>query len=420
MLVSFTVQNFGSIYEPVTIDLVRNRKSQKVSQIANGESFLPVFGIYGANASGKSTLLRAFHFLYRFVVGSAGIRNKGDKIWGYEPFAFADEASSEPSSFVVEFLADTVLYEYALAFNADHIVYEHLYSWPKGRKTIVFEREGQEFTFSGAESEKQQRPLAERTLDNRPYLYTSNEWNLSLTEAAFMWFRNVPIFDLSGKGWRGPAFNDLGNPEKKDKILQELKYADFGIADIIKEPEGENGRIKIPLEKLNPELRMAMGIPDNMTGKGSVILANADPKKVQTIHCVNGKTVQLGLEKESDGTNKYLSLMSGILFALEEGKVLMIDEFESSLHPLLVRHIVELFQDPKRNTAKGQLIFISHSTTLLDLNLLDRCQIGFMEKDSDSGATELYTLEDIKGVRNNENIAKGYLQGRYGAVPFLT
>ena len=128
---------------------------------------------------------------------------------------------------------------------------------------------------------------------------------------------------------------------------------------------------------------------------------------------------QFSFEKESDGTSKYLSLMSGILLALEEGKVLMIDEFESSLHPLLVRRIVELFQDPKRNTAKGQLIFVSHNTTLLDLNLLEQCQIGFVEKDPDSGATELYTLEDIKGVRNSENIAKGYLQGRYGAVPFL-
>ena len=419
MLVSFTVQNFRSIYEPVTIDLVRNRQSKKISQIGTGEDFLPVFGIYGANASGKSTLLKAFRFLWDFVVGSAGIQNKGDKIWGYEPFAFADKASNEPSSFVVEFIADAVLYEYALAFNADCIVYEHLYSWPRGRRTKVFEREGQEFTFLVAESERQQRPLAERTLENRPYLYTSNEWNLSLTEAPFMWFRTVPIFDLNGKGWRAPAFNDLDNPEKKMKILQELKYADFGISDIIKKPDGENERIEIPLEKLDPELRIAMGIPGSVIGKGSIIFGSTNPQKIQTVHCINGKTVQFSFEKESDGTSKYLSLMSGILLALEEGKVLMIDEFESSPHPLLVRRIVELFQDPKRNTAKGQLIFVSHNTTLLDLNLLEQCQIGFVEKDPDSGATELYTLEDIKGVRNSENIAKGYLQGRYGAVPFL-
>ena len=128
----------------------------------------------------------------------------------------------------------------------------------------------------------------------------------------------------------------------------------------------------------------------------------------------------MDLDKESTGTGKYLLLIGGVLRALEEGHVIIADELESSLHPLLACHIVELFQDPERNTGGGQLIFVSHNTTLLDLELLERCQIGLIEKDPDSGATDLYTLEDIKGVRNNENIAKGYLQGRYGAIPFLT
>jgi len=419
VLVSFTVQNYGSIYEPITIDLVKDRATWKKSQTIDKRDLLPVFGIYGANASGKSTLLQAFNFLVRFVLGRMGIRNKGDRI-PYNPFVFADEAMKTPSVFTVEFVANKILYEYTIACDADMVVYEHLYNWPKGRKALVFKREKQKFTFVGADSEKQQRPLAERTLENRPYLYTSNEWNLSLTEDAFLWFRNVPAIDLKGIGWMGPTFKDLESSKWRTMILEELKYADFGISDIIKEPEDEKDVLTIPLKGLDPELRAAMGIPDNIGNEGKVKFGRTDRRKVQTVHCVNGKTVYLGLEKESDGTNKYLSLMSGILRALEEGRVLLIDEFEASLHPLLVRHIVELFQDPERNTGGGQLVFVSHNTTLLDLDLLERCQIGFVEKDPDSGATDLYTLDDIKGVRNNENISKGYLQGRYGAIPFMT
>ncbi len=410
MLISFTVQNFGSIYEPITVDLARKRPTK--AELKKKENILPVFGIFGANASGKSTLLQAFAFLRDCVVGAVGVQNKGDKI-PYNPFAFSDTAAQNPSVFTVEFVADGVLYEYELACDATHIVHEHLYSWPNNRETRIFCRDGQEFTFTEATREKQ-KPLAERTLENRPYLYTSNEWNLSLTEAAFLWFKETPFIDLEGQGWPRGVFEDLEDPIQKEKILRELKFADLGILDIINQP---NKELSIPIEEIRPELRSVMGLPAGKEEKGTVVFGSVDS---QTVHRIGGKTFYLDLDKESTGTGKYLLLIGGVLRALEEGHVIIADELESSLHPLLACHIVELFQDPERNTGGGQLIFVSHNTTLLDLELLERCQIGLIEKDPDSGATDLYTLEDIKGVRNNENIAKGYLQGRYGAIPFLT
>ena len=412
MLVSFTVKNFGSIYKPVTISLAKCNSTEKKTQIIEKKSVFPVFGIYGANASGKSTLLQAFNFLQSFILGELKVKNKGDKI-PYRPFAFSDTACKEASEFTVEFVYEETLYEYALFCNDTCIVHEHLYSWPNSRQSKIFEREFQNFTFT-KRNEKMQKPLAERTLENRPYLYTSNEWNLKQTEAAFLWFRHIPRVDLLGMGWPALSFSDLEFPNKKENILRELKYADLDICDI-KKLVKEKG-LPFPHTSLTQMLQNVLDIPDDIDAI-DIKVSNVD---FQTIHAINGKISHLELSDESEGTRKYLHVIGGVLRALEYGHLLMMDEFESSLHPLLARHIVELFQNPERNTGGGQLIFVSHNTTLLDLELLQKSQIGLVEKDIETGETDLYTMEDISGIKRHENIAKGYLQGRYGAIPFLT
>lgn len=230
--------------------------------------------------------------------------------------------------------------------------------------------------------------LANRTPENRLYLVSSNEWNLIQTEKAYLWFAEK-MKSLLGTDMdiqKTLSVLQKGGEGRKC-VLREMMIADLGIQDVI-------------------------------------VTGSKDAPVISTVHVLSGEDEEtaayaLPLGQESMGTQRFFSRIGLWMEALETGALLLVDEIESSMHPLLTRHLIEMLQDPEINIKKAQLVFTTHDTGLLDLKLLRRDQIWFAEKDERTMQTDVYALTEFS-PRKGENIAKGYLQGRYGAVPFIS
>ena len=386
MLLQFSVTNHRSIKNTAIISMKASKdNSMKESLVSpdGKKELVPVMALYGANAAGKSNLLHALLLMREMVCGSYAKPLKGAAL-PQEPFAFEDGAS-EPTSFEIIYYYQGIKYAYGYSFDKEHILAEYLYHWPNGREALIFSREKARFEFR--ENVQEQMTLAGRTADNRLYLVSSNEWNCAQTEKAYQWFFEK-LMGLTGTGMSFEttlsAIEKGGS--KKQRILKEILYADLGIKDVL-----------ITGSKENPN--------------------------VLAVHCLvdgAGKETEYSLlmRQESMGTQRFFSRIGMWMEALQNGSVLVVDEIESSMHPLLTRHLIEMIQDATVNTNHAQLIFTTHDTGLLDLTLLRRDQIWFAEKNEKTLQTDIYALTEFS-PRKGENISKGYLQGRYGAIPFI-
>lgn len=386
MLLQFSIINHRSIKEQAVISMkaAADKTMQKCLLSPDGKKqIVPVMAIYGANAAGKSNVLHALMLMKDMVCGKYAKPLKGELLH-QEPFAF-QESSDVPTTFEIIYYFDGIKYAYGFTFNRNEIVSEYLYHWPNGREALIFLRENGKYEFR--ENIQEQNTLAGRTPENRLYLTSSNEWNCPQTEKAFLWFQN---------NLRGLISTSVSNETtlealregglKKKKVLQEMLLADLGICDIV-----------LSGTKEKPTISTVHQLEDE---KG------------------NQKQYALQLNQESVGTQRFFSRIGFWMESLQLGAVLVVDEIEASMHPLLTRHLIEMVQDASINRNHAQLIFTTHDTGLLDLTLLRRDQIWFAEKDEKSMQTEVYALTEFS-PRKGENIAKGYLQGRYGAIPFV-
>lgn len=275
---------------------------------------------------------------------------------------------------------------YGFSFDDKKIYSEYLYHWPNGRETLIFSRENDEYEFR--ENVNEQITLSNRTPENKLYLVSSNDWNLPQTENAYKWFLEKLTFLMEEE----PATSEtvaqiVSGDDKKARILKELLLADLGITDVT---------IK------------------NLSGKNPTIM---------TTHRIlredeSVEYFQLSMDQESAGTQHFFARIGGWLQALENGALLVVDEIEDSLHPLLTKRLVEMVQDKTVNTNGAQLLFTTHDAMLLDLDFFRRDQIWFAEKDDRSCATELFPLTSFS-PRKGENVRRGYLKGRFGAIPFI-
>ena len=280
---------------------------------------------------------------------------------------------------------DGIKYAYGFSFDNDRIINEYLYHWPNGREALVFSREKDQYEFR--ESIQEQLTLAGRTSENRLYLTSSNEWNCAQTEKAYLWFQQK-LRGLITTGVSNETTIDAirkGGEDKKN-VVKEMMLADLGICNVV-----------LSGTKEKPIVSTVHQLTDD----------NGNQKQY---------TLQLG--QESVGTQRFFSRIGLWMDAMNSGAVLVVDEIEASMHPLLTRHLIEMIQDQTINQNHAQLIFTTHDTGLLDLKLLRRDQIWFAEKDEKSMQTDIYALTEFS-PRKEENIAKGYLQGRYGAIPFI-
>ena len=386
MLLQFSVTNHRSIKATATISMkaAADRSMQETLISPDGKKELvPVMALYGANAAGKSNVIHALLLMREMVCGSYAKPLKGAEL-PYEPFAFV-EGETDPTAFEAIYYYEGIKYAYGFSFDKARIISEYLYHWPNGREALVFSREKDQYTFR--ESIQEQMTLASRTSENRLYLTSSNEWNCAQTEKAYLWFQQK-LHGLMTVG----ASNDMTihairkGGDEKQRIIKEMMLADLGICNVV-----------------------LSGTPDQPI--------------VSTVHQLtdeNGRqkqyTLQLG--QEPMGTQRFFSSIGSWLDAMNNGAVLVVDELEASMHPLLTRHLIEMIQDQTINRHHAQLIFTTHDTGLLDLKLLRRDQIWFAEKNEKSMQTDVYALTEFS-PRKEENIAKGYLQGRYGAIPFI-
>ena len=368
MLLQFSVTNHRSIKDTAIISLKASTdKSLSDCLISPDEKkqLVPVLALYGANAAGKSNVLHALLLMREMVCGRYAKLLKGESL-PQEPFAFTDQPT-QPTSFEAIYFYGGIKYAYGFSFDKSKVLTEYLYQF---RENIQ-----EQFTLAG------------RTAENRLYLSSSNEWNCPQTEKAYLWFFEK-LTGFMGTEMRLDATLSAirqGGSEKS-RILHEMLYADLGIKDI------------------------------RITGSKEEPIISA----LHTLDAEDGtsKGFWLPLGQESVGTQRFFSRIGMWLAALESGSVLVVDEIESSMHPLLTRHLIEMVQDAAINTNHAQLIFTTHDTGLLDLTLLRRDQIWFAEKNEKTMQTDIYALTEFS-PRKGENIAKGYLQGRYGAIPHM-
>jgi hypothetical protein len=414
MLLKFRFSNFRSFRTEQELSLVASRLAGSGNGVFTppglGEQVLPAAAIYGANASGKTAVIEAFEFMANAVRFSQTQWQPDQRI-PVEPFAGDDPAL--PSEFSVDFLLDGIRHQYGFAANPQAVLREWLYVYPKGKRQLWFSRVvGTPISF-GAKMPGENKTIEGLTRKNSLFLSAAAQNNHEALLPVYRWFSQSISFVIGdfGLGTRAAYAANAAEfcQEETDRasIARLLTQADLGIAELgVEDTPWPKIRKKL-LELIRAELP---------TGTSFTELPETW-KVVRLMHRVGNQTVPFEAEQESSGTRAYLALLGPVVSLLKNGGTLWIDELDASLHPLMAVQIIRLFSNPPTNPRSAQLIFNTHDTNLLSSGDLRRDQIWFTEKDS-AGSSHLYPLTDFK-PRRQENLENGYLQGRYGAIPFI-
>jgi uncharacterized protein len=418
MLIEFRVENHRSLRDEQVLTMEAGRvgddadpRPRQVSGYA--ESLLPVAVLYGANASGKSNVLAALAFMRDAVILSHRSWPPDEGV-PRDPFTWGPKRE-EPALFEVSFVIDDVRYQYGFVASDERFQEEWLHAWPNGKKQIWFEREGDAFKF-GEHLKGENKLMQEVTRANALFLSTAAQHRHPQLTRIFLWFQSLQTVNLSA--------NERFPSPRRVAVGSALRRIDDEIdprRKMVFTSQGAEGPL---LDRLRVLLKNAdLGIIDLRTIKPwpNDPFQRPEPPRIQLKHNSGFDDAWLPLEEESQGTQTLFRIALPILHVLEKGGIMLVDELEASLHPALAQHIIRQFNDPASNPRNAQLICTTHDTNLLGTTLgkspLRRDQVWLTEKD-DAGATVLYPLTDYK-PRKAENIERGYLQGRYGAIPFL-
>lgn len=406
MLLRFRVSNYRSLRDEQELSMVASSLDDPQGAVVDalGLGVLPVAAIYGANAAGKSNVLGALEFMSKAVVNS----HRG---WAPEgpspvtPFLLDPARSEEPSSFEVDFILAGVRYRYGFVLDQARIQKEWLSAYPNRREQVWFVRDSEAkepFEF-GKQLKGSNRTIAALTRLNSLFLSAAAENNQQMLLPIYSWFSEQAF--VHGNRGMNETLQVMQDERRRPAILEFLRSADLGIVGF-----------RLKERDLRPLDRMLFHVLEQSGTSTHIYLTLELSHRAKSNSDVN-----LSLDQESGGTRAWISLLGPLLTALDHGTSLLVDELDASLHPHLALEVIRIFQDPARNPKHAQLIFNTHDTTLLG-NLLDgphlrRDQVWFVEKDGE-GATHLYPLTDFK-PRKDENLERGYLQGRYGAIPFI-
>lgn len=402
MILEFSVKNFLSFKEKVTFSMIANSNKELNDNYVEigGNKVLKSAAVYGANASGKSNLFKILTLVVLMLrsSNSVDINAKLPLI----PFKLDKGSVNKPSEFEIKFILDETRYVYGFIADKDKIYDEYLYYYPNGRETKIFDRTNiNEYSYT-QKDEKILREIEAKNAQNKFFLATATNWNFDKTKAAYNFLTNGIGTCNNLEMLKNMAYKMYEtNPDYlKDFAIDFLQKADFNIEDY------QISQIDVPGEFLTaiPEF-ITKTLPDK-------------PKAYQVLFKHKNSDNYLSIDEESLGTQMIFAFIPFLADSLKNKKVLIIDELDKSLHPFLVQYIVEIFNDAEINKNGSQLIFNTHDTNLLDLNILRRDQIWFTEKNSETGESDLYSLSDFS-VRKQENVEKGYMLGRYGAVPFI-
>lgn len=415
MLVQFTVENFLSIRDKVYLSLEPSKDSEHPENLITKGDYKAVnsVAIYGANASGKSSLFKAITVALIMIRNSNNVQVT-DKL-PMTPFKFDFESRNKPTSFEFTFIAkDGRKYIYGFSATTEKVVEEYLYCYNTSKPTLLFDlNENEKPKFNRAYKVKLEAAYQMSTA-NKLFLATATTWNVECTKSPFEWLaESIDTFtDVMELG--GVAFEKYRTDENR-------KYIEF-TKNLLKQAD-------INISSIEVDAKEVMGgpaLPFQIVVQGKIIPPNEG--KHYDVEITTGYTVvdengektefSLTLQEESIGTQLLFFYGPLLKDAFEKGKTIVLDEIDKSMHPSLVKFIMNLFRDPDVNKNGAQLIVTTHETGILSLDMFRRDQIYFTEKDSKSGVTDLYSLDEFS-VRKTENIEKGYLMGRYGAIPFL-
>lgn len=397
MLVEFRVKNYRSLRDEQVLSLVaaKDKTLEDTHTVTTDLKAVPRVlksaVIYGANASGKSNLIRGLWDMREMVRESSALPANQVAI-SVQPFRLNIKSTNEPSEFEVTFLLDGVRYQYGFAVTPERVVREHLLVYKAFKPQRWFDRcfdvqNGIDLYEFGAGLKGPKHLWQDATRPNALFLSIAVQLNSDTLRPIYDWFFDQLVI-----------FNELDRPNqvtsiqllKQDEGRRQIR--DFLSSTDISDIEVTAHQIKGPKEKIWEQLKF-----HHITQHGQAIFE---------------------LQEESHGTRNLFFLAGPVLEVLREGKTLVVDELDTSLHPLLVRELVRLFHNPAANPGNAQLIFTTHDTSLLDAHgLFRRDQIWFVEKDQDQ-ASSLIALSEFS-PRKNEALERGYLMGRYGGVPFL-
>ena len=413
MLIQFSVKNFMSFKDKVMFSMEAGKEKEHNSNIVKvaSENILKTSAIYGANASGKTNLINAFTAAI-LMIRKSNTRQVGEKLGEMIPFAFDEQTKKSPCEFEFIFTTKGTKYIYGFSADKEKVFSEYLYQYLTAKPTRIFERNNvNEYKFLQSDESKL-NTLKTQNTENKLFLSTATTWNYEKTQNAFLWFAKYIDTYTGGIGLNEYSIDAYSKDEKQELkkfTLKLLKYADIDIKDFnieVKETEIESNVMLV----FNGD-----NVPPVSQKRTDV--------KIQIVHEVKDskgklKKYELNYINESLGTQIIFSFAPILKDVFEKGKVIIIDELERSLHHSLVEMIIKFFNNPEINKGNAQLIFNTHDTNLLSLDLFRRDQIWFTEKNSEKGTTDIYPLDDFS-VRKTENIQKGYLNGRYGAIPFV-
>lgn len=405
MVLEIRLSNFFSINDEVVLDMQAANLQTKQSKelegntfVCNGERLLKTVAIYGANASGKSNIIKAIRACVQMIFESYNYNENTQ--FAFTPFKFGEK--SKPSKFFIRFLIDCVEYEYSFSLTNTEIITEELYYYPNGRRKLVFARDESKgpdkkkiYEFRNAI----RRPMDVASNTSRKTLFVSRASSMDreVAKDVFRYFNEH--FILNYFGYNSFSIEYLLN-SNKESILKLLAIADSDIVDYQSQRELK---------------ALTTAVFDSQSNK---VISSDDIQKpllkITTFHKNNPSIPFDFYSEESSGTQEFFHMMLTIMNIIKGNKVLLIDEISTGLHVKLVEYIIQLFNQSE----SAQLIFTTHNTNLLDMKKIRKDQVYFVNKKSD-GSSDLYSLFDYKDFRENMDAEKAYLQGRFDAIPYI-
>jgi len=403
VLLRFGVQNFRSIRDKQELSLVASSLDDTpaglIDCVAAGGPLLPGVVVYGANASGKSNLVKALRWMRQAVLFSH-TRFDPDRGVPYQPFRLDPASRNAPTSCDIDVIIEDVRYHYGIESSNRAFTREWLYSFPNGRRQMLFEREEQVFEF-GRNLRGRNRVVADLTRPNSLFVAAAAQNDHEELSKISGFFRAIEADeqDISSMS------NDID-----PRAVEFLGNIGTGVIG--------SRLIKAEIDEEHRELvREFVTNIEKISGASLQEILDRDQFRLELTHRgQGGAEVHFDLHDESDGTRRLLALLAPAFRALDAASLMVVDELDASLHTQACEALLALFASPKTNPKGAQLIATTHDTNLLRSPLLRRDQVWFTEKNID-GATDLYPLSDFR-TRKGDNLERGYLQGRYGAIPF--
>ncbi|MBI3027676.1 ATP-binding protein [Candidatus Woesearchaeota archaeon] len=405
MIIEISIENYLSVKDKVTLSLDSSpskKLPQNLINLSRDDKLLKSVVIYGANASGKSNIIKSVFFLWNMVRSSHNF-NVDTKIPRL-PFKLDEIYLEKPSKFEIIFIHKNIKYKYGFSCTNEKIIDEYLFYWPRGREALIFSRK--DTTKYEFKSDKRRQDIIKtQTNNNVLYLSRATQLGYEKTKGAYEFIVNNIVINIS------PLWQDITikkifeNQDVRKKILEVLKKADFG------------GIVDVKVDKRKGHLQSV----EFKFGKEGPTFNPLKPQE-QDVYNVKfqhktkkGNLIDFEFHEESFGTQKFFSMLGPIFDILESGKVAIIDELESSLHPNIIKFLVKLFNSKYNNNA--QLIFTTHNTNLLDNELIRRDQIYICTKEPNKN-TILISFLDFD-LRETADFERAYLNGRVGGLPFI-